>query len=150
MNFEIGDIVTIKNNDFMPYTFFFIGEKDLLRRSYILYPIEKIIGPDTNYYCWVSNVINRLNLVRTSESINYENIIDGKTIKDILIETISTFSKYTKTPPLYKERNFDCTLSKEEEIANSFTEVNLSIKEVEEPFKKLKESLDKLKKILIK
>lgn len=153
MNFEVGDIVTIKNNNFTTYTFFFIGEKDLIRRSYILYPVEKIIGPPTNYHCYVSDV-NRLNLIRTVESINYENMISKtKSSKDILLETIEMFGKYSEVPPLYKERDFVYTynsqleeISKESELAYAFTKLNSSTKEIEKPFRKLKESLENLSK----
>lgn len=153
MNFEVGDIVTIKNNNFTTYTFFFIDEKDLIRRSYILYPVEKIIGPDTNYRCEVADAINRLNLVRTVESINYEDITTNKTVREILLETIETTEKYTRLPPLYKERHFECTycskleeISKESELAYAFTKLNSSTKEIEKPFRKLKESLENLSK----
>lgn len=152
MSFEVGDIVTIKNNNFTTYTFFFISEKDLIRRSYILYPIEKIIGPDTNYRCEVADAINRLNLVRTAESVNYEDITTNKTVREILLETMEMAEKYTRLPPLYKERNFVCTynsqleeMSKQAELANSFTKLNLSAKETEKSFKKLKESLNSMK-----
>ena len=151
MSFEVGDIVTIKNNNFTTYTFFFIGEKDLKRRSYMLYPIEKIIGPPTNYCCNVSDFC-RLNLVRTTESINHEDITTNKTVRDILLETIEMAKKYTKLPLLYKERDFKCTysselekISKEDETERSFTKLNLSAKETEKSFKKLKESLNSMK-----
>lgn len=152
MNFEVGDIVTIKNNNFTTYTFFFIGEKDLIRRSYILYPVEKIIGPPTDYRCYVSDV-NRLNLIRTTESINYEDITTNKTVREILLETIEMFGKYSEVPPLYKERDFVYTynsqleeISKESELAYAFTKLNSSTKEIEKPFRKLKESLENLSK----
>lgn len=152
MNFEVGDIVEIKNND-TAYRFFFIGEKDLLKRSYILYPLQKIIGPSTEYFCKVWGLkINRLILIRTVESINFEDENTSKTLREIFLDTIETCSKYTKTPSHYKERNFKSTYYPKYEELNintqcerTFTEMNLNHEEAQKSFIKIKDSLNKTK-----
>lgn len=152
MNFEVGDIVEIKNNN-TSYRFFFIGEKDLLKRSYILYPLQKIIGPPTEYFCKVwGSEISRLILVRTVESINFEDKNTSKTLREIFLDTIEICSKYTKTPSHYKERNFKSTYYPKYEELNintqwerTFTEMNLNHEEAQKSFIKIKDSLNKIK-----
>ena len=152
MNFEVGDIVEIKNNN-TSYRFFFIGEKDLLKRSYILYPLQKIIGPPTEYFCEIWGFkINRLILIRTAESINFEDKNTSKTLREIFLDTIEICSKYTKTPSHYKERNFKSTyypkyeeLNKNIQWERTFTEMNLNHEEVQKSFIKIEDSLNKIK-----